>query len=126
MKTQDWISNEQRALYLLLFLAWLAAYVFCVFAVFCESFNQFVGHYGGEAFGVIALLAEAFLIGLFRNPQKDKKDTAESEADNVTDDSEESTPIKGTKPNIFLIIFLAEFLLFSVALLYGNIAQLIH
>ena len=105
---------------------WFVSYVFCVFTVFCESFNQFVGHYGGELFGTIALLAEAYLIGLFSNSNKNNKNSEEIETENAIDNPDENTSEKKTKVSILLVIFLAEFLLFSVALLYGNIAQLIQ
>ena len=114
---QDWDDTVKTI--------WFVSYIFCVFTVFCESFNQFVGHYGGELFGTIALLAEASLNGLFWNPNKNKKNSEETETDNAVDNSDEDTA-EQKKAGILLVVFLAEFLLFSIALLYGGIAQIIH
>ncbi len=124
MINYNWSSADQRDLNVVLGLAWLVVYTITLLLVIAVSYNQFIGYHDGDNLGIVALLTQMFLSGIFSNSNKRK--TEELEANNTIDNSKNEVSNKKTKPNILLIIFLAEFLLFSVALLYGNIAQLIH
>ena len=96
-------------------IVWFFAYVFSLLMVIAVSYNQFIDYHVGDELGLLSLFVQAFLSGVFSYPNKNKKDTEELKAENADDTPEE------TKPSVLLIIFLVEFLLFSIATIYGNL-----